>query len=100
MKVRVKDGQTLLDIAVMTTGRVEAAMEIAAANGLSVTAELSEGQELEVAEEPRTEGERRVVRRYAAEGVEPATEASAEERGECPYGGIGRMGIEKDFKVS
>ena len=35
MKVKVKDGQTLADIAIQEYGSLEAAMELAKANGLS-----------------------------------------------------------------
>ena len=60
---------------------------------------MADGQELDIAE--ATGGtERLTVRRYAVERVEPATEASAEDRAACPYGGIGYMGIEMDFIVS
>ena len=99
MKIKAKERQTLLDIALETEGTVAAVMEIAEANGLSVTDELEDGQELEVPE-PTTEREARTVRRYRAQGVEPATEVSAGEQAECPYGGIDFMGIEIDFEVS
>lgn len=103
MKVKVKERQTLLDIALETAGTLAAAMEIAAANGLSVIDRLADGWELEIAEPSRrptvNEANARVVRRYRAHGVEPATEASAEDIARCPYGGIGEMGIEIDFEI-
>lgn len=99
MKITVKERQTLLDIALMTAGTVAAAIEIAEANGLSLTDELSDGQELEVPE-PTSAREAQIVRRYRAQGVEPATEASADDLGLCAYGGINFMGIEIDFEVS
>lgn len=99
MKITVKERQTLLDIALMTAGTVAAAIEIAEANGLSLTDELSDGQVLEVPE-PTSEREAQIVRRYRAQGVEQATEASADDLGLCAYGGINFMGIEIDFEVS
>lgn len=103
MRIEVKERQTLLDIALATAGTVEAAIEIAEANGLSLTDELGDGRELEVPDRVAPGGntaDARVVRRYGAQGVEPATEASAEERAACAYGGIGFMGVEIDFEVS
>lgn len=68
--VMVKERQTLLDIALQTSGSVEAVMELAKQNGLSITDELSDGQVLEVKEVKDVA----VVERYAVEGVCPATE--------------------------
>lgn len=99
MKIRAKERQTLLDIALMIGGRVETVFDLAEANGLSVTDRLEEGQELRVPERVAN-GDARTVRLYRARGIEPATEASAEDLAACPYGGIGFMGIEIDFTVS
>lgn len=75
------------------------AMETAIRNGLSLTARLEDGQELETPDQPEgTEGQN--VTRYRLEGVEPATEPTDEERVLCPYDGIGFMKIEIDFIVS
>lgn len=68
--VMVKERQTLLDIALQTSGSVEAVMELAIANGRSVTAVLEDGDELTVA----GVADATVVERYAVEGVCPATE--------------------------
>lgn len=99
MKTTAKDRQTLLDIALQSGGHVETVLALAAANGLSVTDRLEEGRELTIPE-PAEEGDARTVRLYRAHGIEPATEASAEDMSACPYGGIGFMGIEIDFEVS
>lgn len=99
MKTTAKERQTLLDVALQTGGRTETALALAAANGLSVTDRLEDGQELTVPE-PAEAGDARVVALYRAHGVEPATEASWEEMRACPYGGIGFMGVETDFEVS
>lgn len=99
MKTTAKERQTLLDVALQTGGRTETALALAAANGLSVTDRLEEGQELTVPE-PAEGGDARTARLYRALGIEPVTEASSEDMRACPYGGIGLMGIEIDFEVS
>jgi len=98
MTVRAKERQTVLDLALQGGGRLEMAMALAAANGLSVTERLEEGQELMVPE-PAGEGDARTVALYRSRGVEPATEASGADMRACPYGGIGFMGVEIDFEV-
>lgn len=99
MKTTAKDRQTLLDIALQCGGHVETVLALAAANGLSVTDRLEDGQVLNVPE-PIADGDARTVRLYRAHVIEPATEASTEEITACPYGGIGFMGIEIDFEAS
>ena len=92
----VKERQTLLDIALQTSGSVEAVMELAKQNGLSITDELSDGQVLEVKEVKDVA----VVSHYEINCIVPATEASDEERSAMAYEGIGFMAIENDFVVS
>lgn len=98
MKIRVKDRQTVLDVAVEYGGSVATGLAIADRNGLSLTARLGDGAVLEVPE-GMAEGNARVVALYGARGVEPATEASGEDEVACPYGGVGFMGVEIDFEV-
>lgn len=95
-KVKIKERQTVLDIAVQTSGSVEGAMKLAVANGLSITVELDDGTELTTVE--AVDGE--TARRYELERIYPATEASDEDMESMPYGGIELMGIEIDFIVS
>lgn len=99
MKKTVKERQTLLDIALEAGGRLETAMAIAVANGMSVTERLEEGDELTVPE-VKGGGDSRTVELYRVYGISPATEESAEDIEACRYGGIGFMGIETDFFVS
>ncbi len=94
--VMVKERQTLLDIALQTSGSVEAVMDLALANGLSITDELSDGRVLVTA----GVAEETVVERYEINGIFPATEASDEERSAMAWEGIGFMAIENDFVVS
>ena len=68
--VKVKDRQTLLDVAIETSGSLEGLMDLAIANGRSVTAALEDGEELETVEV----ADATVVERYAVEGICPATE--------------------------
>lgn len=94
--IKVKDRQTVLDLAIATSGSVETAIEFAIANGISLTSELKDGDEL------RTVGvrERSVFAEYERDGVSPATEASEEDREAMPYGGIGLMSVGIDFEVN
>lgn len=70
--MRSGQGQTLIDVAVERTGKVQTVWELAVAQGVSITdlvemtdcAELGEG----------VSRNRRVVRRYIQNGTHPATE--------------------------
>ena len=99
MKATVKEGQTLLDIALQTGGHIETVFALAEANGMSITDRLEDGCVLTVPE-PIAGGVHRTVELYKAHKVEPATELSPDDMSACPYGGIGFMGIEIDFIVS
>ena len=81
-----------MDIAVQTSGGVEAAFDLAAANDVSVSEPLEAGAQLESAPVA-------VLERYTARQIRPATELSDEEIEAAPFGGIGYMGIEVDFMV-
>ncbi len=94
--VTVKERQTLLDIALQTSGSVEAVVDLALANGLSITDELSDGQVLVTAGAT----DAAVVERYETNGIYPATEASDDERNAMAWEGIGFMEIGTDFVVS
>lgn len=94
--VVVKDRQTLLDIAIQTGGSVETVVALAEANGLGVTDDLTDGQEL-VTVSPV---EPKIVTTYAIEGIEPATAIDKEVSVALLPDGIGYMGIEIDFRVS
>lgn len=99
MKTTAKERQTVLDLALQTGGRLETAMAIAAANGISLTERLEDGQVLAVPE-PLPECDTRTAALYRAHGVEPATEAGEDDMSACPCGGIGFMGVEVDFEIS
>ena len=94
-KIAPTDRQSLLDIAVQTSGGVEAAFDLAAANDVSVSEPLEAGAQLETA----PVADKMVLERYTARQIRPATELSDEEIEAAPFGGIGYMGIEVDFMV-
>lgn len=70
MKVRVKDGQTLADLAVQEFGAWEAMTAIAHKNGLSMTDVPEAGSELTL---PDGVWNRAMERWCKANGVSPAT---------------------------
>lgn len=88
--------QSLLDIALQTSGSIEAAFDLAEANDISISEPLETGVSLQ----PAAVADQKVIDRYEAADVRPATELSPEDIEMAPYGGIGYMGIEVDFIVS
>ncbi len=71
MKVTVKDGQTLADIAVQEYGSLAAVTELALLNGIAVTDIPSPGSELLL---PDAVYDRTMEDYCKANGVSPATE--------------------------
>lgn len=94
-RITPQDRQSLFDIAVQTSGGVEAAFDLAAANGTSISEPLAPEASLETV--PVVDNS--VLARYEAQHIRPATELSSDEISMAPYGGIGFMGIEIDFMV-
>ena len=74
MIARAKDGQSLVDIALMVIGSAEGVWALAVRNGLSVTGPIVCGQE--IAWENEDVEDARTASRYEAEGIYPATEVS------------------------
>lgn len=74
MIARAKDGQSLVDIALMVTGATEGVWALALRNGMSVTGAIECGDE--VLWESEDVEDARTARRYGAEGICPATEVS------------------------
>nr|DAE58720.1 MAG TPA: hypothetical protein [Caudoviricetes sp.]DAN83350.1 MAG TPA: hypothetical protein [Caudoviricetes sp.]DAV63076.1 MAG TPA: hypothetical protein [Caudoviricetes sp.] len=95
-KIKPLDRQSLIDVALQTSGSVEGALGMSIKNDIPVSGELAPDVELETA--PVVD--KLVLGRYEARGVRPATDISAEDLACVPYGGIGFMGIEIDFIVS
>lgn len=69
MKSKVLENQSLFDIAIQECGSAEAAYDIAKLNGLSVTDELTPGQELNI---PTPEN-RNIASYYRQRNIKPAT---------------------------
>lgn len=74
MITRAREGQCLVDVALEVTGSVEGAWKLALLNGLSLTGDVEQGQE--IGYEADSVEDARVVSRYEAEGVHPATAVS------------------------
>lgn len=77
MIVRAKDGQCLVDLALITTGTTEGVWALALRNGISVTEILNYGTEIAYEDEDIEDA--RTARRYRLEGVCPATDVGADE---------------------
>ncbi len=96
--VKVKDRQTLMDIACINDGRPEAAIDYAFANGISLSDYLQSGDELLVDEtvffdEP-------VVRELKERNAMPATGDTDDFINNLQLEGIGYWYINLDFVVS
>lgn len=96
MKVKPLERQSVLDIAIQTSGGVEAAFALSVKNDIAISAEIARDAELETV----VVVDKTVLSRYEARNIRPATELSPEDLEAVPYGGIGFMGIEIDFVVS
>ena len=68
--IKVRNMQTLYDIALQETGTIASVFAIAAANSISVTEVLLEGQTIQI---PDTIINTNVLKDYLIEGVNPAT---------------------------
>ena len=96
MKITVKAGQTLADIAVIYMGSMEALMALALANDMAVTDSLTAGQQIESVDIMRPD----VARIFMAARSQPATEIGNDTEQNTPLGGIGYMAVGVDFIVS
>lgn len=96
MKVKPLERQSVLDIAIQTSGGVEAAFALSVKNDIAISAEIARDAELETV----VVVDKTVLSRYEARNIRLATELSPEDLEAVPYGGIGFMGIEIDFVVS
>lgn len=75
MKATARYGQWLGDVALAKTGALEGVWALALRNGLSVTSELTTGQELEW--QPEDMEDSGVAMVYQREEIEPATGVTA-----------------------
>lgn len=87
-------GQTLIDISLQGSGTIENLFALAAANGLSITNDLTAGQDVDF--EPIIKVQK-VLDYYAAKNIFPASGLTA--AAIIPSGGIGFMIIGTDFII-
>lgn len=76
MEVRVKDRQSLFDVAVQYLGSVEGVFALAERNDISITRELSDGDKIEYEENDVVN--LKVRKEYANRNIVPATEIEPE----------------------
>jgi len=91
-KVVPLERQSVFDIALQTSGGVEAAFALALNNGLSISGDLMPDTELETVEVVNAS----VLARYTLNNIRPATVIEIA----AVATGIGGMGIEIDFIVN
>lgn len=68
--ISVKDNQSIIDMAIQHCGSAEAAFDLAALNGLSITDKLVPGQTLILPDVVN----RNIVEYYAGKGIVPTTD--------------------------
>ncbi|MFV0397936.1 MAG: hypothetical protein ACK5JU_07960 [Bacteroidales bacterium] len=93
MQVTSKQGQWLGDIAIREAGSIDALVELAINNDLSITGKITPGDTLS----KPTQVDKRVTNYYALNNLYPATSTEIDMRN---MGGIGYMAIGITFKVS
>lgn len=99
MEAKVKERQTMFDVALEYLGGAEGAFALAERNGRSITDPLPEGTLLRY--EAADVVSEKVVERYAQERVSPATDIDDKELNTLLYGGegIGYWCVGKNFVV-
>jgi hypothetical protein len=93
--VIVKQGQSVLDIAIIYTGTVDTCFEIAVLNQMSVSDFLTVGQALIVPDVIN----KKIIGLFSDKN-QPATGTTIEQENQIPLKGIGYMQIGNSFKVS
>lgn len=94
---KILNGQNLTDIALRDTGNADNALEMALANGLSLTDDVAPG---EIILPEDTNDVVQHVAYYRRRNLQPATAITSADESVAPIGGIEFMGIEIDFVVS
>ena len=95
MLIKALHNQTLLDVAILHCGTVEAVADIAVLNNISITGDLVPGQLIEL---PANDyGNQEVVKYFVANKIDPATDYTQEIESQA---GIGTMIIGSTFKVA
>ena len=78
MKIKVKDNQSLLDIAIQTAGSAEAAFALALVNDMAMSDDLTAGQELATVDVV----DRDIYNYYTNKKLTPATAITATQQEE------------------
>ncbi len=91
--MKTKDNQSLVDIAVQSTGSVSALFRLAKTNGKSVTDTLNVGGTLNGVDVDKSD----VVTYFSDKGLIPATKTGKNIN--TLYSGIGSMSVEENFTV-
>lgn len=94
--VKVKNRQTLLDIAILESGNVDAALEMAVANGLSITEDLASGSYVQLV----AVKDAAVVNELVARGARAVSADEVSGDVIVKMEGISFWSIAIDFKVS
>lgn len=94
--MRVSERQSIYDIAIQLGGDLEAVMELALINGLSITDELSAGQLVQVPEILNAD----TVNYFQLKGIVPETAGIEIDESLPILEGIGYWAIDVDFVVS
>lgn len=97
MKIVVLNNQTLLDIAIQEYGTIEAVFELAMANGLGITDELTTGTKLKII---KAKEETEILGYYKQNTISLSTGITKQnEENIIIPDGIGFMEIESTFKI-
>ena len=91
--MEIREGQSIIDAAIIATGRAEAAIEMAIATGVSVT------DDVDAIETAETETDLAVKSALDMAHAEPATAVSAADEEAAPYRGVGFWAIGNDFEI-
>lgn len=95
MQITVLNNQSLLDIAIQTTGKAENFLKIAIANNLVPTDAIAPGTILTIPED--IEKDEAIINYYKANSIVPATAINEFEAEE--FFGLGDMEINKNFTI-
>ena len=91
-EIKIKDRQTLLDIALTTSGSLDSVFDLATTNNISVTDVLVDSNLLSTVGVVNA----KYVSKYQKEDISPATELTADDKSCMATEGIGFMCIEGD----
>lgn len=97
MKITVLHNQSLLDVSLQHTGKVENAFDIAVANGISITDDLIVGGGLNVSHDTTKNND--ILNYYTAKNIQPATAITQKFEMDMTMEGIDYWAIQYDFVV-